>query len=360
MARTGVKVKARRIVGGVDTHSQTHHAAVVLMNGGRVADAQFPATGAGYERLLGWLSSFGRLQAVGVEGTGSYGAGLARHLRDRGVVVVEVNRPDRQQRRAKGKSDPLDSYAAADAVLSGRAGAVPKTGDGVVEAIRALHVTRSGAVKARTAAINELRNLLVTAPAALREQLAITAAVPLVAACARLRPTGSPATPEHGTKTALRSLARRYQSLTTEIVALEAGLAELVKVARPALIAIGGVGPETAAQLLVTCGDNPERLRSEAAFAALCGVSPVPASSGKTNRHRLNRGGDRQANRALHMIVIGRLGWCAQTRAYVQRRTAQGRTTKEIIRSLKRYLAREVFRALTSTDMPDAGLQPAT
>jgi transposase len=358
MARTGRKSKTRKIVGGVDTHSQTHHAAVVLMNGSRVADAQFPATGEGYEQLLGWLRSFGRVHAVGVEGTGAYGAGLARHLRGQGVTVVEVNRPDRQQRRTKGKSDPLDSYAAADAVLSGRADAVPKAADGIVEAIRALHVTRSGAVKARTAAINELRNLLVTAPAALREQLAVTAVRPLIAVCLRLRPSSSSATPEHATKTALRSLARRYQALTTEIDALEAQIAALVKVARPALIAIGGVGPETAAQLLITCGDNPQRLRSEAAFAALCGVSPVPASSGKTSRHRLNRGGDRQANRALHMIVIGRLGWCARTRAYVLRRTAEGHTTKEIIRSLKRYLAREVFKALTRTNATVVGLHP--
>jgi transposase len=330
------------------------------MNGARIADAQFPATSEGYAQLLAWMRSFGRLHAAGVEGTGSYGAGLARHLREQGVTVIEVSQPDRRQRRAKGKSDPLDAYAAADAVLSGRASAIPKAADGIVEAIRALHLVRAGAVKARTASINELKSVLITAPAQLLEQLAGTGTPALIAACARLRPAGDPATPEHATKTALRSLARRYQALTTEITGLDAQLATLVTAARPQLTAIGGVGTETAAQLLITCGDNPDRLRSEAAFAALCGVSPIPASSGKTNRHRLNRGGDRQANRALYMIVLGRMGWCPRTRAYVQRRTAQGHTTKEIIRTLKRYLAREIYKALTRTNVDAKDLQPAT
>jgi transposase len=349
MARAGKKPPKRRVVGGVDTHSQTHHAAVQLMDGARVADAEFPATGEGYARLLAWMRSYGRLHAVGVEGTGSYGAGLARHLRGQGVTVIEVSQPDRRQRRAKGKSDPLDAYAAADAVIAGRAAAIAKTGDGIVEAIRALHLTRAGAIKARTAAINELKALLVTAPASLREQLTGTGTgtPALIAACARLRPAGDPAAPEHATKTALRSLARRCQVLTSEVTALDSQLAPLATRACPALLAIGGVGTETAAQLLITCGDNPDRLRSQAAFAALCGVSPIPASSGKTNRHRLNRGGDRQANRALYMIVLGRLGWCARTRAYAARRTAEGHTTKEIIRCLKRYLARQIYKALT-------------
>jgi transposase len=184
-----------------------------------------------------------------------------------------------------------------------------------------------------------------TAPAGLREQLAGTPA--LIAACARLRRAGDPASPEHATRTALRSLGRRCQALTAEVTALDSQLAPLVTRACPALIAIGGIGIETAAQLLITCGDNPDRLRSEAAFAALCGVSPIPASSGKTNRHRLNRGGDRQANRALYMIVPGRLGWCPRTRAYTARRTTEGHTIKEIIRCLKRYLAREIYKALT-------------
>jgi transposase len=359
MARAGKKPRKRRIVGGVDTHSHAHHAAVALMNGARVADAEFPATSEGYARLLAWMGSFGRLHAVGVEGTGSYGAGLARYLRGQGVKVIEVSQPDRRQRRAKGKSDPLDAYAAADAVICGRAAAIAKAGDGIVEAIRALHLARAGAIKARTAAINELKNLLVTAPASLREQLTGTGNPALIAACARLRPGGDLAAPRQATKAALRSLARRCQALTAEITALDSQLTPLVTTACPALLTIGGVGTETAAQLLITCGDNPDRLRCEAAFAALCGVSPIPASSGKTSRHRLNRGGDRQANRALYMIVLGRLGWCPRTRAYAARRTTEGHTTKEIIRCLKRYLARAIYRALTRPNTARKDLEPA-
>ena len=227
------KPRKRRIAGGVDTHGDTHHAAVVRLNGTRVADAEFPATAAGYVLLLGWLRSFGRLVAVGVEGTGAYGAGLARHLTAEGVRVVEVNRPDRRQRRTKGKSDPLDAYAAADAVLSERATATPKLGTGIVEAIRALHTTRAGAVKARTAAINELRALLITAPAELRDRMRGLTAVALVAACARLRPTGDHTEPHVAVRLALRSLARRHQTLTAEIADLDTQLRPLVERACP-------------------------------------------------------------------------------------------------------------------------------
>jgi transposase len=361
MARAGKKARTRRIVGGVDTHKDTHHAAVELMNGGRVADAEFPATGQGYADLLAWLRSFGRLHAAGVEGTGCYGAGLARYLRGEGVPVIEVNRPDRRQRRAKGKSDPLDAFAAADAVLAGRATALPKGGDGAAESIRALHQTRAGAVKARTAAINELKALLVTAPAMLREQFAgLSGAARLAGTCARLRPGTDAADPVNAVKLALRSLARRWQALDTEITALDAQLTTLINRARPDLVAIRGVGTETAAQLLITCGDNPGRLRSEAGFAALCGAAPIPASSGQTRRHRLSRGGDRQANRALYTIALTRLSTCPRTRAYAARRTSEGLAKKEIIRCLKRYIARELYKAiLTRPDGREQDLQPA-
>jgi transposase len=341
------KATKRRIVGGVDTHSEIHHAAVVLMNGRRVADAEFPATAAGYAESLAWMRGFGVLHAVGVEGTGSYGAGLARHLRASGVLVVEVNRPDRRQRRAKGKSDPLDAYAAAEAVLAGRATTVPKAADAIVESIRALHLVRAGAVKARTACINEMKALVITAPAELRERLPARSAASLAHACTRLPTPTDLANPADGITAALQHLAARYHHLTTEITTAEAQLGALVKRARPDLLAITGVGVETAAQLLSTCGDNPDRLHSEAAFASLCGVSPVPASSGKTKRHRLNRGGDRQTNRALYMIVLTRMGHHAHTRAYVARRTTEGLSTKEIIRCLKRYVARELYKTLT-------------
>jgi transposase len=353
------KPKKRRIVGGVDTHGDTHHAAVVLANGTRVADAEFPATAAGYVLLLGWLRSFGRLIAVGVEGTGAYGAAVTRHLMAQGVRVVEVNRPDRRQRRTKGKSDPLDAYSAAEAVLSQRATATPKLGTGIVESIRALHTTRAGAVKARTAAINELRALLVTAPAELRDRMRGLTPVALVATCARLRPIGDIAEPHIAIRTALRSLARRHQNLTAEITDLDTQLRTLVERACPALLALHGVGFETAAQLLITVGDNPDRISSEASFAALCGVAPIPASSGKTNRHRLSRGGDRQANRALHMIACSRLATDPQTQNYRDRRAREQLSPKDILRCLKRYLARHVYKALTSTNAQTDEILPA-
>ncbi|WP_202126079.1 IS110 family transposase [Actinomadura physcomitrii] len=267
------KPKRRRIMGGVGTHADTHHAAVVLMNGRRVADREFPATRVGYPDLLDWMRSFGRLQAVGVEGTGAYGAALARHLAGEKVRVVEVNRPDRRQRRAKGKSDPLDSYAAAEAVLADKARAIPKTGTGVTESIRVLHLVRAGAVKARTAYINELQALLVTAPAELREQLAGLKGARLADACFRLRPSADLADPAQSAKAALRHLATRHRTVTTEIDTAYVQLKTLIEQARPDLLAIRGVGVETAAQLLTTCGDNPDRLRSEGSLAALCGVS---------------------------------------------------------------------------------------
>jgi transposase len=239
-----------------------------------------------------------------VEGTGSYGAALARYLRAEGVTVVEVDRPDRRSRRRCGKSDPLDAYAAARAALAGSAAGVPKTRDGAVEAIRALRVARRSAVKARTQVINQLKALLLIGPAELREKLRHVSTAALIGTCARLRPTGSLTDPQHATKLALRRLARRHQYLTEEITAADAELKGLVTATAPRLLTLLGVGVEVAGQLLTTAGDNPERLHSEAAFAHLCGVAPIPASSGKTHRHRLNRGGDRAANTALYTVVL--------------------------------------------------------
>jgi transposase len=353
------KPRRQRITGGVDTYSGTHHAAVVLMNGRRLADAEFPATAAGYADLLAWMRSFGRLHAVGVEGTGSYGAGLARHLRGQGVPVVEVNRPDRRQTPCQGQVRPPGRLRRRRGG-AGRPGAtVPKAGDGIVESIRALHLVRAGAIKARTACINEMKALVVTAPAQLRAQLPARSAGRLAQACGRLPAPGDLADPAGGVTAALRRLAARYHTLTAEISDADAQLASLVKQARPDLLTIRGVGVETAAQLLSTCGDNPDRLHSEAAFASLCGVSPVPASSGKTRRHRLNRGGDRQTNRALYMIVVTRMGHDTRTREYVRLRTADGLSTKEIIRCLKRYVARELYKTLTRPTNPAQDLPAA-
>lgn len=336
----------REVTGGVDTHGETHHAAVVDRIGRHLADREFPATGTGYRQLLAWLCSHGQVVAVGVEGTGAYGAELARVLREGGLTVVEVDRPDRKTRRMKGKSDPIDAYAAATAVVSGRANGIPKTRDGIVEAVRSLRVPRRSAVKSRTQAINQARQLLITAPEALRAQLRGLAAAELAQACARLRPGGNLAEPLAAAKAALRRLGRRILALTEEIDELDAELKALTAQAAPELLALQGVGPDVAGQLLATAGDNPDRLRSEAAFAHLCGVAPVPASSGRRDRHRLNRGGDRAANHALHTIVLSRMRWDERTRAYVERRTGDGLAKKDVMRCLKRYVVREVYRAL--------------
>jgi transposase len=286
---------------------------------------------------------------VGVEGTSSYGAGLTHYLLDQQVRVVEVDRPDRRTRRQRGRSDPIDAEAAARAVLAGTATAAPKRRDGIVESIRALRTARRGAVKARTAAINQLKALLVTAPASLREALDGRSTPALVAVCARLRPDQTAlADPAHATKAALVVVAQRIQLLEAEITLADQRLATLVSRAAPRLLQLLAIGNDHAGQLLVTAGQHPERLRGEAAFAHLCGVAPIPASSGKTRRHRLHRGGDRDANKALHLAVVVRMRFCPRTRAYVERRTKEGLSKPEIMRCVKRYLAREVYHALVA------------
>ena len=337
---------------GVDTHSDVHHAAVIDAVGRPLADLGFPTTPDGYRQLLTWAAGHGEIAAFGVEGTGAYGAGLARHLRAGGQTVIEVDRPDRRTRRQRGKSDPIDAYAAAAAVLCGAATGTPKTRDGRVEAIRTLRVARRSAIKGRTQAINQLKALVLTGPAELRQALAGQSTRQLLATCRRLRVTGhltqaaDPITA--ATKLTLRRLARRIAALSEEIDELDAELRPLVTATAPALMAVYGVGTEVAAQLLTTAGDNPDRLRSEAAFAQLCGTAPLPASSGRTIRHRLNRGGDRHANFALHIIALVRLSSHQPTQDYATRRRAEGLSNLEIIRCLKRYIAREIHHVLTA------------
>jgi transposase len=340
-----------RVTVGVDTHKDTHVAAARDQLGRRLGTTQVPTSSAGYAQLLSWAHALGEVAAWGVEGTGSYGAGLARFLAAHGQRVVEVNRPDRQARRRRGKSDAVDADAAARAVQAGEATGVPKAQDGVVEMLRALRAARQTAVKARTQAINALKGLLVTAPAELREQLGGLPTGRLVGAAAELE-VSTLTTPTAATKLALHGLAQRYQHLDAEIALLTEQLDALTARHAPKLRDLHGVGPDCAAALLIAAGDNPRRLHSEAAFAALCGTSPVEASSGKTRRHRLNRGGDRQANAALHRVVVVRLRWHQPTRDYATRRTTQGKTSKEILRCLKRYVAREVFAVLRQIDDP--------
>ena len=339
--------RGAQVVIGVDTH-QDEHVAVAI-------DGQvFVSANGVRRRLLGiWgpramVRSLGEVSAFGVEGTGSYGLGFARYLTGRGYTVVEVNRPDRSVRYRKGKSDPTDAESAARAVLAGVADATPKSGEGEVEMIRMLKSAKDSAVKARTQTVNQMKALVVTAPAQLRETLDGLTTAALAARCKSFRP-GRLKDPAAAAKYALRSLARRYRQLGKESRELQTELERLTRMASPDLVRIFGVGPDTAAALLIAAGSNPQRLRSEAAFASLCGVNPIPASSGKTNRHRLNRGGDRQANSALYRIVVVRLSHDPRTRAYMLRRTGEGLSKSEIIRCLKRYVAREVFSVIQNS-----------
>ena len=345
---------------GVDTHSDVHVAVALDQLGRRLDSLSVETTPDGYAALERWATDLGQVAAFGVEGTGSWGAGLVRFLRRRGHHLIEVNRPDRSTRRRQGKSDPIDAEAAARAVLAGTATAAPKAGEGHVEMIRSLQLARRSAQKARSQAANQLRALLVTAPSDLRQQLRSATLADLVHLAGQWRTGSEPGTHLAVTKHAMRSLARRHEQLSREITDLDQHLTRLVTAAAPALIAVKGLGPLTSAALLVAVGDNPERMRNESAFAHLCGVAPVPASSGKTSRHRLNRGGDRQANYALHQITVTRMAWDPRTRAYVTRRRTEGRTTKEIMRCLKRYIAREIYRLLTPPrQQPTAQHRPA-
>jgi transposase len=335
-------VETRAITGGVDTHADTHMAAALDPVGGLLGVQEFPATPAGYARLLAWLGGFGTVCLVGIEGTGSYGSGLARHVSAAGVRVVEVDRSDRQDRRRQGKSDPLDAVSAARAAQSGRAAGAPRGRDGQVEAIRALMVAKRSAAGERTQTINQARALVLTGPDELRARFAGHTPPALVAGLASLRPRPGDVV-GYATRIALRELGRRAQFLDGQLERLDELIVPLVTARAPGLLALYGIGANTAALLLIAAGDHPRRLRSEAAWAHLCGAAPIPASSGKTVRHRLNPGGDRQANHALWRIVFTRLGSHPATRAYAERRTQEGKSKAEIIRCLKRYVAREVY-----------------
>ena len=326
-----------RVTGGVDTHKDTHTAAALDATGRALGNATFPASAAGYAQLLGWLRSFGELDRVGMEGTGSYGSGLAHHLREAGVCIVEVNRPNRQARRRHGKSDPADAEAAARATLARDA----------VEVIRILRLERRSAIQARTQAANQLHAVVSTAPETLRSELRELSLAALIGHARKLRKV-DPTDAVSATQFVLRGLAKRWRQLDREVDALDEHLERLAKHTAPDLLALRGVGVDVACTLLVAAGDNPERLAHEASFAAMCGVSPIDASSGRQHRHRLNRGGNRDANRALWVVALVRLRCDPRTKAYVARRTTEGLGKPEILRCLKRYIAREVFKILNA------------
>ena len=349
---TATEVPTGLVTGGVDTHLDVHVVAALDPIGGLLGTASFATTPAGYRELLEWLQAFGTISVVGVEGTSSYGAGLTRTLQAAGVSVVEVDRPNRQVRRRQGKSDALDAIAAARSVLAGTALGAPKTKGGNMEGVRVLTVVRQSATKATTQALNQIRSLVSTAPADLGEQLRALTITQTIATCAAYRPRAG-SNVETVSKVALRALARRVQYLDEEILELDARRTALVAEVAPALLEAFGVGPDSAATLLMTVGDNPQRLSSEAAFARLCGVAPIPTGSGKTDGyHRLHRGGDRQANSALWRIVLVRMSNDPTTKAYVQRRTKEGKHKLFIMRCLKRYVARELFQLLPQPQQP--------
>jgi transposase len=342
------------VVLGVDTHRDIHVAAVLTAAGGLMATKSFAATAAGYRQLLAWARTMGVVRRAGVECTGSYGAALSRYLQAEGLAVIEVNQPDRATRRKRGKTDAVDAESAARAVISGRATTIAKTGDGLVEAMRVLKLARDSAVNARTKAINQLRAVLVGAEPALRESLAGLGPGSLIRACAQLGDPGEDSSEVQRTVIyTLQLLARRILALKAESYELHKRLGDLVSRCAPQLLERPGVGPDSAAALLIAAGDNPQRLRRESSYAALCGVSPVEASSGSTQRRRLNRGGDRQANAALYRITLSRLRWDQRTQDYLRRRLREGKTRREAIRCLKRYIAREIYgllRAQTAED----------
>ena len=332
---------------GVDTHKNTNHAAIIDHLGREVGDREFPTTAAGHVDLIAWITAAGKVERIGVEGTGSYGSTLATALRLSGLEVVDVDRPDRRSRRFHGKSDPLDAHSAARAALTGKATTTPKAHDGDVEAIRFLHNARHSAVKARAEAVTQLKSMIVNAPEGIRAELRQLTDAHLFAACAAL-----PHAPrrlvdlDSAVGAALRSVSRRILDLTAEERILAKQIEALVTAHAPQLLARFGIGTSTAAQLLITVGDNPERITSEASFAHLCGVAPIQASSGRTQRHRLDRGGDRQANRALYTIAITRLRGDERTQQYRDRRLTEGKTPREITRCLKRAIAREIYGLL--------------
>ena len=333
------------VIVGVDTHKYVHVAVAINALGARLANLSAPANRAGYAELVAWARSLGTVEAFGIEGTGSYGVGLASFVRRHALRVVEVSHCDRRKRRNNGKSDTLDAETAARSVLAGVATAVPKTADGAAEMVRQIKVARDTAVKAKSAAIIALKTLLVNAPGELREALEPLTDRKLIDRCARLLPSVITDTVA-STKHALRALAGRWLTLSTEIDAHDGTLDAITQAAAPTLREAFGIGPDSAAEMMIVAGDNPQRVRSEAAFAKLCGACPIPASSGVTNRHRLFRGGHRQANAALYRIITVRMRWHQPTLDYVARRTAQGLTKKDIIRCLKRFVAREIYHSL--------------
>jgi len=335
--------RSGHVVVGVDTHKHIHVAAVMDTIGGILATLTVPTDTGGFRQLLAWAEGFGRILAFGIEGTGSYGATLTSFLRRHDIKVVEAGRPDRRLRRANGKSDTLDAENAARAVLAGFATSIPKTADGAVEMIRQLKVAHDSAVVNRSSTMIMLKAMLVHGSDEMRRETNRMSRPKLARYLAGLRPR-TLETPDDSLRHSVRTLARRWLALDTEAKEFEVLIEDLVRRTAPQLLEQFGIGVDTAAEILIVAGDNPERIRSEAAFAKLAGIAPVPAGSGMTSgKHRINHGGHRQLNAAIYRTVIVRMRFHEPTIAYVTRRTAEGRSKRDIIRCLKRYVIREVY-----------------
>jgi transposase len=350
MAMTILENQTITVTGGVDTHLDFHVAAAIDSNGGVLGIETFETTTAGYRQLVAWLGGFGTISLVGVEGTGSYGAGLTRYLTGKGIRVVEVDRPNRQARHRAGKTDVIDAIAAARAALTGTATGTPKSRTGNIEAIRVLTVARRSAASEWIAVLSQMRHVTFTAPDEIRARFIGLSPIALVRTTAALKPRRTdPDVVRFTTLATLRELGLRAVFLREQKMRLNTEMRPLIRQVAPSLLEVYGVGFDVAAKLLIAAGDNPHRIHSEAAFAHLCGVAPIPASSGKIQRHRLNRGGNRQANSALYRIMLTRLSSDQRTKDYVAKRTADGKTMGEIARILKRYIAREIYPHLLST-----------
>jgi transposase len=343
------------IVVGVDTHKDQHVAVALNELGVRLGELSVPANREGYATLLAWSRELGEPRIFGVEGCGSYGTGLYQFLRRNAVLVTEVSRPARKgERRLNGKSDVIDAEHAAKEALSGRPLTLPKTSNGSIESIRLVRIARKMAVKMQVTSIITLKATLINASDEMRAELEPLSDYKLIVACSELSANGDLTNPVVAMNYTLRSLARRWLEIHDEVKLHSKHLAKLVELTAPALVDAFGIGPDIAGELLVAAGDNTDRIRSESAFAKLCGVAPIPASSGKTSgRYRINRGGNRQANSALYRAVIVRMRWHEPTIAYVKKRTAEGLSKRDIIRCLKRYLVREVYRLLPPPSGPD-------
>lgn len=327
---------------GVDTHKDTNMLALLDPLCRVIGTWEFPTGEAGYSELERAIGD--RSVPVGIEGTGSYGAGLTAHLKRCGYDVYEVIRPKRAQRR-RGKSDPIDAIAAAKN-LAAEEGLSPKEFEGAVDEIRWLMAVREQLVRHMTAMVNGVKAMLVKSPDHVRQAYEGMGVDAMMEKLASSRP-------KDACRRSMRMLAKRWIEAGKDSDDLEDEIKSLVIESYPSLIGAEGISAITAARLIVAVGSNPERMKSEAAFSMLCGTSPIPASSGKTNgRHRLNRGGDRQANRAIHEIARARMTFDGRTKAYIARKTSEGMTKKEAVRCLCRFIAREVFRLMTGPQEP--------